>query len=102
MIHYTCDRCQRMIDTANDLRYVVKLEAHAAMEPLDPNDVEDDRDHLMEVHEILERADDHTSEFISDEIYQRKTFDLCADCFRQYSQNPLGKETPAQLGFSAN
>ncbi len=58
MIHYSCDRCKRTIDPEVDLRYVVKLETYAAMEPIEVADFEDDRDHLMEVQEILERLED--------------------------------------------
>ena len=59
MIHYSCDRCGRPIDPSEDLRYVVRLEIEAVMEPLDGEVVDDDdRDHLMELHEILDHADD--------------------------------------------
>ncbi len=77
-IHYSCDRCKRIINPEEDLRYVVKLEVEAAMEPLEVDEFDDDRDHLMEVQEILERLEDSDSELVSDDLYQRRRFDLCA------------------------
>lgn len=102
MIHYSCDRCKREINSEDDLRYVVKLEVQAAMDPLEVDELEDDRDHLMEVQEILERLEDGDSEALSDELYQRCRYDLCADCFREYIKNPVGHEGRAHFGFSQN
>ncbi len=102
MIHYSCDRCKRIINPEEDLRYVVKLEVQAAMEPLEVDEFEDDRDHLLEVQEILERLEDADSEAISDELYQRCRFDLCSDCYREFIKNPVGHEGRAHFGFSQN
>ena len=102
MIHYSCDRCKRIIDSEEDLRYVVKLEVQAAMEPLEVDEFEDDRDHLLEVQEILERLEDAESEAISNELYQRCRYDLCSECYRDFIKNPVGYEARAQFGFSQN
>jgi hypothetical protein len=98
MIHYSCDRCKREIDTETELRYVVRLEVQAMMEPCEV-EVEDDRDHLLEVGEILDRLDDDS---LSDEVYQRRRFDLCPSCYRKYVKNPLGRDVAPQLNFSKN
>lgn len=102
MIHYSCDRCRRIIDPEVDLRYVVKLEAQAAMEPLEVDEFEDDRDHLMEVEDILERLEDADSDAISAELYQRRRYDLCAECFQQFMKNPVGRDSRVHFGFSQN
>jgi hypothetical protein len=102
MIHYSCDRCKRALDPAEDLRYAVTIEVQAMMDPLDVDEAEDDRDHLLEVQEILERLDDEENELIGSDIYQKNRFDLCAECYRKFIQNPIGRETPAHLGFSQN
>jgi len=102
MIHFSCDLCHRALDPRQDLRYVVKLEAYAAMEPLDCEEIEDDRDHLLEVHEILEHLDDEQDELIGEDIYVRRQFDLCPDCYRKFNKNPLGREAAAQMNFSQN
>ena len=74
----------------------------AALEQQYPEEVEDDRDHLQEVQEILERMDDEADENIGDDIYQRRRYDLCPQCYRKFMQNPLGRELKKQLGFSQN
>jgi hypothetical protein len=102
MIHYSCDRCKRVLDPEEDLRYVVKLEVYAEIDPVDADDVEDDRDHLLEISEILERMEDSDSDYIGDDVYQKKRFDLCADCYKKFIRNPLGREVTVPLGFSQN
>lgn len=102
MIHYSCDRCKRVLDGEDELRYVVKLEVYAAMEPIDVDEVEDDRDHLLEIQEILERLDDAECDAIGDDVYQKQRYDLCSDCYKEYIKNPVGREVPAHLGFSHN
>ena len=49
MIHYSCDRCKRVLDPQNDLRYTVRIEVQAVMDPLNDYELDDDRDHLMEI-----------------------------------------------------
>ena len=102
MIHYSCDRCRRVLDPEQDLRYVVKLEVHAAMEPQDVDEDEDDRDHLLELEELIERMEDSDEELVSDDIYQKRRYDLCPECYRKYIKNPVGRELSAELGFSQN
>jgi hypothetical protein len=102
MIHYSCDRCKRVLDSQNDLRYVVRLEVQAVMDPLNDCESDDDRDHLMEIEEILERVDDEQCDSIGEEIYQKRRYDLCSECYRKFVQNPLGREAKASLGFSQN
>ncbi|MEQ8787064.1 MAG: hypothetical protein RIC55_12220 [Pirellulaceae bacterium] len=102
MIHYSCDRCKRELDPEEDLRYVVRLEVCAMMEPLDVDDIEDDRDHLLEIQDILERLDDDQCEAVADDVYQKQRYDLCCDCYKEYIKNPLGRDVPVHLGFSPN
>ena len=78
------------------------MEVHAAMDAED-DDANVDRDHLLEVHEILERLEDSESDAIADDIYQRLRFDLCADCYRKFAVNPIGADATAlALRFSQN
>ena len=100
-MHFSCDRCKCELD-GDDLRYVVKIEIHAAMDPVMEEDLDDDRDHLMEIEDILENSLDEASDAIGDDIYQRRRFDLCPQCYRKFVQNPLGRELKASLGFSKN
>lgn len=101
MIHYSCDRCKCAINPDEELRYSVQVEIKAVFET--PNQIaDDDTDHLLELHEILERLDDEESDAIGDDVYQRQRYDLCCGCFRQYQKNPLGRESSLSFGFSAN
>jgi hypothetical protein len=102
MIHYSCDRCKRLIDPEVDLRYVVRLEVQAIMETLDVDDLDDERDHLLEIQEMLEQLDEGEGEQLADDFYQKHRYDICADCYREYLKNPLGREVPMRVGFSDN
>ena len=88
MIRYSCDRCKRTLDPDHDLRYVVKIEAQAAIEAPACVDDEADRDHLAEISDQLDRefvAEDSAS---SDELFRQTRYDLCAGCYTRFIQNP--------------
>ena len=102
MIHYSCDRCKRILDPEEDLRYVVKIEVQAALEPVDLDETEDDRDHLVEIQEVLERLEDDDDYELGEDVYSKRRFDLCPECYRKFIKNPIGREVAAQLGFSQN
>lgn len=101
MIHFSCDCCQRPLDPEEDLRYVVKMEVYASLDPIDSS-LEDDRDHLQEIQDILERLDDVENDEIGDDVYQQMRFDLCSDCRRRFLRSPLGQQSPKQFDFSQN
>ena len=101
MIHYSCDLCKRELDAEEDLRYVVRIEISAAFDPVISDD-EDDRDHLQEIQDILERLEDAQSDEVSDDVYQQLRFDLCPECRRRFAKNPLGHESAKILDFSEN
>ena len=100
MIHYTCDCCKRRIDSADELRYIVRLEVYAALDPSEEAD--DDRDHLQEIQEVLERLDDSQEESVCNEVYHQKRYDLCSECRSQFVQDPLGRPISTQINFSQN
>jgi hypothetical protein len=102
MIHFSCDRCKRSIDTDSELRYVVRLEVEATLDA-STAEMDNDRDHLMEVSEMLERLEAFEDDNVGDDVYQKSQFDLCPQCYRKFIQNPLGRETvTTQLNFSKN
>jgi len=100
MIRFTCDLCKLEIDPEEDLRYVVKIEIYASMDPMALD--EDDRDHLQEIQDLLERSEDLDCDQIGDDVYQQLRFDLCAECRRKFLKNPLGRENAKVLNFSEN
>ena len=101
MIHFSCDRCKRMLDPNQDTHYIVKVEAYADVDALDGEEIEDDRDHLMELQEIIERTES-ADDYAGEDLYQKKRYDLCCDCYKQFIKNPIGREPALPLGFSHN
>jgi hypothetical protein len=99
MIHYTCDSCKREIDLEG-LRYSVKIEVNATLDPIAEDEADDDRDHLLEVQEILEQLE--TSDGVGDDVHLEARYDLCPDCCRKFRLNPLGRESIKQFDFSKN
>ena len=102
MIRYSCDLCKRKLDPQDDLRYVVKMEVYAAFDPSTSGADEEDRDHLEEIQDILERLEDSANESIGDDVYQQLRFDLCPECRKRFIRNPLGRKTAKAFGFSTN
>jgi hypothetical protein len=102
MIHYTCDLCRRDLDPDIDLRYVVKMEVYAAFDPSANDEEDDDRDHLQEIQDILERLEDADADRVGEDVYQQLRFDLCPECRKRFVKNPLGREAAKAFGFSEN
>ena len=101
MIHFSCDRCKRAINPHDQLRYVVRIETRAALDFENATDDEADRDHLLEVADALDCADDDDCDFIGEDIYQQQRFDLCPECYRKFIRNPVGRDA-VELNFSEN
>jgi hypothetical protein len=72
------------------------------MDPVHEHEATDDRDHLMEIDEILERVDAEDSDAIGAEVYHKRRYDLCPHCYRKFSANPLAREKKVSFGFSHN
>jgi hypothetical protein len=101
MIHYSCDCCKRALDP-EDLRYVVKMEVYAAFDPSALDEADDDRDHLQEIQEILQRSEEAADECVGSDVYEQLRFDLCTDCRKKFLKNPLAREATKQFDFSKN
>lgn len=100
MIHYTCDCCKRSLSD-DDLRYVVRMEVYAAFEQNPFQECDDDRDHLQEIQEILQRAES-ADEDVAPEVYDQMRFDLCCECRKKFVKHPLGRELADLVEFSKN
>ncbi len=101
MIRYCCDMCKRDLDPDDEIRYEVKIEICAAFDPQVTEDDEDDRDHLEEIQDMLERLGDVDVE-VGEDVYRELRFDLCPACRRKFVKNPLGREVAKALDFSQN
>jgi len=125
MMHYTCDRCQCVIDPSKRTRYVVHIDVQSICE----QPLEDDEaiDHLSVLNQVLEAesCDDnlldqsHRGDGPLESIFSGGTtneshgshteldsasqqFDLCPECYRKYRRNPLARELSMSLQFSNN
>lgn len=104
MIHFTCDGCQRPI-RQDEVRYVVSFEVYAACDSLGAVDcdAEADRDHLDEIHEILQHVNEPDQDNLLDAgPYERRRYDLCAECRKRFLHNPLRIESVEEFQFSQN
>lgn len=101
MISYSCDCCKRELPK-DDLRYVVRMEVYAAFDQNPFHEVDDDRDHLQEIQDILQRAEDADDDTVAPEVYEQMRFDLCSDCRRKFIKHPLGRELADLVEFSQN
>lgn len=101
MIHYSCDCCKRIL-SPEELRYVVKIEVAAAIDPVDIAPDGDDRDHLEEVDEVLAQLEEMDDPMISDDILQYMRFDLCSECRKHFIGNPLSRRKERPARFSEN
>jgi DNA-binding GntR family transcriptional regulator len=109
MLHYSCDLCKRPIDTATDIRHVVKIEVFQAVEEGAANgccgdQTEDAADHLEDMQDLLESIDERDLHGAGDfnDATQSLRFDLCDACRQRFLKNPLGIKTGKKLDFSQN
>jgi hypothetical protein len=101
MIHYSCDRCKRRLDGQQDMRFSVRIDAQAALEPHHMHEPAEDRDYLDELQELIEEAADIAGGDAALGLPIQRRFDLCRDCYVRFLRNPLG-EPAAPVGFSSN
>ncbi len=102
MIHYTCDRCQAALDPADQTRYVVQMEVHCVGNQAEDAVQEGDVDSLSELHQMLEGIDGEAVISDQDLPTHRGRYDLCPRCYKQFINNPLGRDTSFALHFSNN
>ena len=100
MIHFTCDCCQRDLDPNEELRYVVKMEIYAAMEPVNADELDEDSDHLLEIHEILERQLDIDNDQIGADVIESVVSIFVPIVIGNSSKTPWD-ETPCHISASA-
>ena len=101
MIHYSCNLCRRELDPGHDGSYVVRMEVYPA-QSREHVPIDDDRDHLEEFHEILERYDEFEDDgpFLGNDNYLKDEFHLCNQCGKRFLQAPLGQQVPQRFELS--
>jgi hypothetical protein len=101
MQHFTCDLCRRQLDPDSDGSYVVRMDVSPA-ESCKNVPIDDDRDHLEEFNEILERYEEFEDDgpYLGADNYLRKEFHLCNQCGKRFMQAPLGQQAPQRYELS--
>ena len=102
MIHYSCDRCKRVIDPAQELRHEVSIGVQTILDTSGRHEPDEDRDYLDEIDETLMSIELDGDEYGVEPAPCKFRFDLCSECFRRYIQDPLGAELLLHVGFSEN
>lgn len=96
MIHYTCDRCQRVIQSGEELRFELSIVAEVRLDGCRPGENED---------QLVDEIDEQLGEAINTANaghFRAQRFDLCAECYQEYCRNPLGQEPALHVEFSEN
>jgi hypothetical protein len=64
--------------------------------------IDNDRDHLEEIQEVLERFDEFEADGLlpENDSYRQCRFHLCRACCERFAQEPLGRRTAPQFDFS--
>ncbi len=90
MIHYSCDMCGKVIQTEEELRYVVKIEVYPADDVEEENEEFDAlKDDLAEFNLEDEKEQEEGSDDGDDMEYRTLRFDLCPECHKAYVRDPL-------------
>ncbi len=97
MIRYCCDLCRRTIGE-HERRYVVHMDVFPGNEEIYPEELEEDRDHLAELDQLLEGLEPEEEE----PCCRQFRFDLCVQCYRRFVRNPLGRESVGSFKISPN
>jgi len=102
MMHFTCDMCGKTLLADEDTRYVVRIEAYAAYDPMEitTNDLREDR--TDEIQDLLERMETMDPDALNDQVYKTFRFDLCPACHAAYIQDPLRTAHRLRARFGQN
>jgi len=99
MVETTCDLCGRVLGRM-ERQYVAHIDVRPTVGMVETDEDPGDRDHLMELHEMLEAAEDEHDFDEADQ--QSHEFLLCHECCCRFCKRPLPRETALQLDFSEN
>ena len=101
MIHYTCDCCKKTLES-DDLRYVVKMEVYAAIDPAAETI-------STTIETICPRFRKSCNAPTTSSIRKSAaTFTTncgsisCPECRKKFVKNPLGRAVAKQFDFSKN
>lgn len=87
-----CQRCLTQLTPGQGDFYVVKIEALA--DPTPPGFGDDDLqgDPRQEIEKLLAAMEHMSEREAMDQVHRRLTIYLCGPCYRQWIEDPTGKE----------
>ena len=86
MIQYVCDRCGQKILPPQP-RFTLKVELYAAKEDLYFTEADFKKDLRAEMDALIKQMEKMDAEQLTDEVYTRYEFDVCAHCRKRiYTQ----------------
>ena len=103
MAETCCELCGRILERMEPL-YIATIEIRPTTAMIESDEDPGDRDHLMELEEMLETVDLDVLAEMEDESYRSELL-LCHDCcrrFRDQPEQPVHRDFAAQLSFSEN
>lgn len=88
--HLLCHRCGCTLTPGDGSFYVVRIEAFADPSPptIDVNESLDDL--AAEWERLLDAMRGMSEQELMDEVYRRLTLHLCAECYREWIERPVG------------
>ena len=98
MVESACDRCGRPLGRMEP-QYIATIDLRPTVAVTETDEDPGDRDHLMELHEMLEAAQDDAEPI---EDFQPQEFVLCHECCCRLRENPLSHDLAMPFGFSEN
>ncbi len=84
-----CDRCGEGLLLRENVRYIMRLEVHAAYDPLEITAQDLQRDLEKEIADTLGDLSGRSAEDLAREVHYQQTFDLCGACQRIILDDPL-------------
>lgn len=95
MIHYTCDRCRRVIDNEEELRFEINIVTEIKLDDTPDGPGTLAREQLDEIVGLTDPDSD-------DDLFRTQRYDLCAGCYKEFARNPVSTEPQVQVEFSEN
>jgi hypothetical protein len=102
MVNVTCDLCGKKLRTGEDSRYVVKIEAYAADDPVEITEADLDEDHMEAVSQLLQECEENDTSAELVEPYKNFRYDLCEECHKKFLRDPMAREREPKFHFSKN
>ena len=85
-----CDGCGEGLLIDSNVRYIVKIEAYAAYDPLELTRDDLERATPEAYQRLIEELEASDPREVERQVYVQFEYDLCPVCHRRYLENPLG------------